>query len=198
MKQLLKDLFDKYNIPYNEDKIDKLVKFYDLVIQKNEVMNLTNITEYQDFAVKNILDSVFPINLISKNATLIDVGAGAGFPSIPLKILRPDLKIVMLDSLNKRVMFLKDVISRLELKNITAIHSRAEDFAKTNRESFDICVARAVAKLNTLLELCIPFVKIGGKFIAYKSMKAESEIEEAQNAINILGAKIDNLQNLIH
>ncbi len=197
MIDLLKTLFEKYHIDYDDEKLTKLEKFYNLVIQKNEVMNLTNITDEKEFATKNILDSVLPINMIPFGATVVDVGAGAGFPSIPLKILRPDLKITMVDSLNKRILFLKEVCNHLKLDNIYAIHSRAEDFAKTNRESFDICVARAVARLNVLCEYCLPLVRVGGKMIAYKSMKAEEEIIEAQNAITILGGKIFNLQNVL-
>lgn len=196
MKQLLEQLFSKYNIDYDEEKLDKLDKFYDLVKQKNEVMNLTNLIEEKDFAVKNILDSVLPINLIPKNASVVDVGTGAGFPAIPLKILRPDLNITMVDSLNKRINFLKEAIDKLKLKNITPIHSRAEDFAKLNRESYDICVSRAVAKLNTLCEYCLPLVRVGGKMIAYKSIKADDEILEAKKAIDVLGGKVDNLQNI--
>ena len=196
MKELLKNLFNKYNIEYDDEKINQLETFYKMVIEKNNVMNLTNITEEKEFAVKNILDSVLPINVIKENATLIDVGAGAGFPSIPLKILRPDLKITMIDSLNKRVEFLKNVIQQLNLKNIQVIHTRAEDFAKLKREQFDTCVARAVAKLNTLLEYCLPLVKVNGIMIAYKSLKAEEELEQSKNALNILGGKVLNLQTM--
>ena len=196
MIELLKNLFEKYSIEYDEDKLLKLQKFYELVIEKNKVMNLTNITEPKEFATKNILDSVLPINLLPYGASVVDIGAGAGFPSIPLKILRPDLKITMVDSLNKRIMFLKETCNALKLKDVIAVHSRAEDFAKVNRESFDVSVARAVARLNVLCEYCLPLVKVGGKMIAYKSMKAEEEILEAKNAIEILGGKVINLQNI--
>ena len=197
MIQLLKELFEKYNIEYNEIMLKKLYLFYSEVIKVNEVMNLTNITDEKDFAVKNILDSVLPINMIPKNALVVDVGAGAGFPSIPLKILRPDLKIVMIDSLNKRIKFLNDVVAKLEIDDIKAIHSRAEDFALNNREKFDVAVSRAVSRLNTLCEYCLPLVKVGGMFIAYKSIKAEEEIEEAQKGIQILGGKVASLQNIL-
>ena len=196
MKELLKNLFIKYNIEFDEEKLNQLEIFYQMVIEKNQVMNLTNITDEKDFAIKNILDSVLPINTIKENLTLVDVGAGAGFPSIPLKILRPDIKIKMIDSLNKRVEFLKSVIQKLNLKNIEVIHTRAEDYAKLKREHFDVCVARAVAKLNTLLEYCLPLVKVNGIMIAYKSLKAEEELEEAKNALNILGGKVINLQSV--
>ncbi|MBO5884676.1 MAG: 16S rRNA (guanine(527)-N(7))-methyltransferase RsmG [Clostridia bacterium] len=197
MIDLLKELFDHYNISYTEDMLNSLKKYYKLVIEKNEVMNLTNLTDERDFAIKNILDSVLPVNAIPPNAKVVDIGAGAGFPSIPLKILRPDLNMVMVDSLNKRVTFLKEVIDKLKLTNIVAVHSRAEDFANNNREYFDVAVARAVAKLNTLSEYCLPLVRVGGKLIAYKSLKADEEIKESKNALNILGGKISHLQNIL-
>lgn len=197
MEQILKELFEKYNLEYDDSKIAQIIKFYDMVIEINKVMNLTNITEEKEFAIKNILDCILPMKIIPVNAKVLDVGAGAGFPSIPLKIMRPDLDIVMVDSLNKRVNFLKTVIQKLDLKNITANHMRIEDFALNNKERFDIVVARAVARLNTLLEYSIPLVKIKGKVIAYKSQKAEEEIAEAQNALNILGGKVTELQTVL-
>lgn len=197
MKDEIKQIFTKYNLEYDENKIEQLVKFYEFVIEKNKVMNLTNIVNEKEFILKNILDSVLPEKYIKQNSSLIDVGAGAGFPSIPLKILRPDLNITMLDSLNKRVVFLNEVISVLNLKNIQAVHSRAEDYAKNQRESYDVCVSRAVARLNTLLEYCLPFVKVGGIFIAYKSLKADEEIIESEKALDILGGNIENKQNVI-
>lgn len=197
MEQILKELFEKYNLEYDDSKIAQIIKFYDMVIETNKVMNLTNITEEKEFAIKNILDCILPMKIIPVNAKVLDVGAGAGFPSIPLKIMRPDLDIVMVDSLNKRVNFLKTVIQKLDLKNITANHMRIEDFAVNNKERFDIVVARAVARLNTLLEYSLPLVKIKGKVIAYKSQKAEEEIAEAQNALNILGGKVTELQTVL-
>ena len=197
MKDEIKQIFTKYNLEYDQNKIEQLVKFYEFVIEKNKVMNLTNIVNEKEFILKNILDSVLPEKYIKQNSSLIDVGAGAGFPSIPLKILRPDLNITMLDSLNKRVVFLNEVISVLNLKNIQAVHSRAEDYAKNQRESYDVCVSRAVARLNTLLEYCLPLVKVGGIFIAYKSLKADEEIIESEKALDILGGNIENKQNVI-
>ena len=196
MKDEIKQIFTKYNLEYDENKIEQLVKFYEFVIEKNKVMNLTNIVNEKEFILKNILDSVLPEKYIKQNSSLIDVGAGAGFPSVPLKILRPDLNITMLDSLNKRVVFLNEVISVLNLKNIQAVHSRAEDYAKNQRESYDVCVSRAVARLNTLLEYCLPLVKVGGIFIAYKSLKADEEIIESEKALDILGGNIENKQNV--
>ena len=197
MEQILKELFEKYNLEYDDSKIAQIIKFYDMVIETNKVMNLTNITEEKEFAIKNILDCILPMKIIPVNSKVLYIGAGAGFPSIPLKIMRPDLDIVMVDSLNKRVNFLKTVIQKLGLKNITANHMRIEDFAVNNKERFDIVVARAVARLNTLLEYSLPLVKIKGKVIAYKSQKAEEEIAEAQNALNILGGKVTELQTVL-
>lgn len=197
MELQLKQLFDKYQIEYDDKQIAKLIKFYDLVIQTNKVMNLTNITDEREFAIKNILDCVLPMKIIPNGSYILDIGAGAGFPSIPLKIMRPDLKFVMVDSLNKRVNFLKTVIQKLKLENISAVHSRIEDFATNNKEKFDIVVARAVARLNTLLEYALPFIKIGGKLIAYKSQKAEEEIKESSKALQVLGGKVVQLQNVL-
>ena len=197
MIELLKNLFTKYQIEYTDEQIEKINKYYNMVIEQNKTMNLTRILSEEEFATKNILDSVLPIKIIPKNTSVVDVGTGAGLPGIPLKILRPDIKLTLLDSLQKKVNFLKQVVVELDLKEVNCVHARVEDFAKTNRESFDVCVSRAVARLNTLCEYCLPLVKIDGKMIAYKSLKAEEEAKEAQKAIDILGGKIENVQNVI-
>ncbi len=197
MIEILKQLFDKYEIPYTDDALIKLNKYYNIVIEQNKTLNLTRIVDKKDFAIKNILDSVLPIKIIPKNASVVDVGTGAGLPGIPLKILRPDIKLTLLDSLQKRINFLKKVVEIFKFDNTICIHSRAEDLAKQNRESYDVCVSRAVAKLNTLCEYCLPLVRSGGIMIAYKSLKAEEEMKEASNAIKVLGGKIEKLQNVI-
>lgn len=197
MKQILKTLFDRYQIEYTEEMLEKLNKYYNIVSEQNQTMNLTRIVSKEDFAIKNILDSVLPIKIIPNGATVVDVGTGAGLPGIPIKILRPDIKVTLIDSLQKRVNFLKKVVEIFEFKDVKCEHSRAEDFAKDNRECFDVCVSRAVARLNTLCEYCLPLVKINGIMIAYKSLKAKEELKEAKKAINILGGKIENLQNVI-
>ncbi len=197
MIEILKQLFDKYEIPYTDDALIKLNKYYNIVIEQNKTLNLTRIVDKKDFAIKNILDSVLPIKIIPKNASVVDVGTGAGLPGIPLKILRPDIKLTLLDSLQKRINFLKKVVEIFKFDNTICIHSRAEDLAKQNRESYDVCVSRAVAKLNTLCEYCLPLVRCGGVMIAYKSLKAEEEMKEASNAIKVLGGKIEKLQNVI-
>lgn len=198
MEKLINEIFNKYNISLTEDQVKKFVKYYNLLIQWNKKFNLTAITEVKDVIVKHFLDSVLPYKKIKDNSTLIDIGTGAGFPGIPLKILNDSLKITLVDSLNKRVTFLNEVIKELNLKNITAIHSRCEDLAKTNkRESFDYATSRAVAKLNTLSEYCAPFLKNNGFFIAYKSENYIEEIESSKNAFCILNLKIDKIENYV-
>lgn len=187
-----KDL-KEFNIHLQQKQIDQFIQYYDLLIKWNSFMNLTAITEFSEVLKKHYTDSASLIKAIpdlsKRPYTLIDVGTGAGFPGIPLKIIFPDLKITLLDSLNKRVQFLKEVIDFLGLEKIEAIHGRAEDFAKPEklRETYDICVSRAVANLSVLVEYCIPFVKEKGYFVAYKSENITDELEKAKKAIKILG-----------
>ena len=188
----------EFQIEISEDQIEKFFLYYELLTEWNSFMNLTAITEFDEVIKKHFVDSVSLIKAVpdigEKEYTLIDVGTGAGFPGIPLKIMFPSLKVVLLDSLNKRVSFLNEVIMRLELKEIETVHGRAEDFAKQKeyRETFDICVSRAVANLSTLSEYCMPFVKKGGLFISYKSDKITEEYENAKKAINVLGGIYEN------
>ena len=196
MKQLLKSLFDKYKIAYKNEQLEQMQKFYEYVIEENKKFNLTAIVEKQDFAIKHLLDCVLPAELLPLGASVIDIGAGAGFPSIPLKILRPDLKITMLDSLNKRVNFLNSAVELIGLCDIHAVHARAEDYAILKREKFDVAIARAVASLNTLSEYCLPFVKVGGAFVALKGASYNEELDLAQNAITILGGKVQSVQKI--
>ena len=179
-----------YKLEHFEGPLDLLLH----LIEKNKVMNLTAITEKNEVIDKHFADS---LALIKSGVSLtgqkiLDIGTGAGFPGIPLKIMYPDMDIVLLDSLGKRVKFLNEVISTLHLDKITAIHGRAEDFAKPGsmRESFDLCVSRAVANLSTLSEYCLPYVKVGGHFISYKSEKINEESIVAQHAIGLLGGKV--------
>ena len=189
----IKELFNKYGIEINEMQIEQFDKYFKNLIETNKVLNLTAITEENDVLVKHFLDSVLPIKLFKEKSTIVDVGTGAGFPALPIKIIRPDLKITMVDSLNKRITFLNSVIKENDLKEIHAIHARAEDFAKNNREKYDYAVARAVAQLNTLVEYLLPLIKVGGQAIIYKSSKIEEEVLNAKNAINILGGKIQKI-----
>ncbi len=194
-------IFDKklalLGIQLTEKQKQQFDKFYELLVEWNKVMNLTGITEYEEVNEKHFVDSVALVKAVSLNEkqNLIDVGTGAGFPGIPLKIVFPHLKVTLLDSLNKRIKFLDTVIEELGLEHIETIHGRAEDFAKQAdyREQYDICVSRAVANLATLSEYCIPYVKIGGLFIPYKSGEIEEELSHSEKAITILGGKLDQV-----
>ena len=192
----LKTYLNNQKIQYNPQILDKFAIYYDLLIEWNNKFNLTSITEKKDVEIKHFIDSITAYNYIEDNTLIIDVGAGAGFPSIPLAILKPNCKFILIDSLNKRVNFLNEVINKLELTNCEAIHSRIEDFATKNREKFDIAIARAVAPLNILLEYTIPLLKVNGKLIAYKGSNINDEINEAINAAKILNCKINNKYEL--
>ena len=193
---ILKSGFSSFGLELSKEQYSKFIKYYELLIEWNSFMNLTAITDFKEVCVKHFIDSVSLCKAVSdiadKKYTVIDIVTGAGFPSIPLKIVFPNLKITMLDSLGKRIKFLNEVISQLDLRDIEAIHGRAEDYAKPNllREKFDICVSRAVANISTLSEYCIPYVKNNGYFISYKSEKIADEIEQSGNAITILGGEI--------
>lgn len=182
-------------IELNQDQINQFITYYELLIEWNNVMNLTAITEFDEVIQKHFIDSLSLVKAIdmSEKSNLIDIGTGAGFPGIPIKIAFPHVEVVLLDSLNKRVNFLNEVIVKLNLKGIKTIHGRAEDFSreKEYREKFDLCVSRAVANLATLSEYCMPYVKVKGNFISYKSGKLEEELETSKKAIHILGGKIE-------
>lgn len=171
---------------------EQFKKYFDLLIDWNEKINLTAITQYDEVMTKHFEDSISGMSLVPQNASLCDVGTGAGFPGVPLKIVRDDIKLTLMDSLNKRVNFLQTVSDSLGLA-ADCIHTRAEDAGKGKyRESFDVVTARAVARLNTLCEYCLPLVKVGGKFLAYKAL-VEEELAESQKAIKILGGKVDTI-----
>ena len=172
----------------------QFVDFYEYLVEKNKVMNLTGITEFQEVLVKHFLDSLACVKAvdIKKVKRMMDVGTWAGFPGVPLKIAFPHLEACLLDSLKKRVNFLEETFDLLKLTDITAVHGRAEEYAKNKayRESFDLCVSRAVSNLATLSEYCLPYVKVGGSFISYKSGTVQEEAEQAEKAVKILGGKI--------
>lgn len=186
----IKEIFEKHKIVLSEEQERQFLKYYDFLVSENQKYNLTAITSKEEVFYKHFLDSVLPESEITENAKIIDIGSGAGFPAVPLKIVRSDLKFTLVDSLNKRVNFLNELFILLNLSDIKAVHARAEDFIKENRESYDFAVARAVAPLNTLLEYMVPYLKVGGRCLIYKSQKLEEEIVEAKKAMEILSVKI--------
>ena len=195
---------EQFHIHLSKEQSEHFLKYYELMVEWNSFMNLTAITDFDEVCKKHFIDSLslikakkeisdfLNLDIEKDEISIIDVGTGAGFPGIPLKIAFPKLHVTLLDSLNKRVKFLNEVINQLGLQNIDAIHGRAEDFAKNEnyRNAFDICVSRAVANMSTLSEYCLPFVKIGGLFIPFKSEKTTKELVNANNALKILGGKV--------
>ena len=185
------------NIP--EDKCRMFEQYYKLLVEWNEKINLTAITAEEDVAYKHFLDcvSIFKSGVIADGAKVIDVGTGAGFPGLPMKIINSTLDVTLADSLNKRINFLVEVTSALGLEGVQCVHGRAEDLGhnKLYREKFDICASRAVANLATLSELCLPFVKVGGYLAALKGPKADEEIQQAEKAIKLLGGKVEKVIN---
>lgn len=190
METLLYEESKKLNIELTKEMLEKFLLYKNLLKEWNKKINLTAITNDKDIVIKHFIDSLTIEKYIPRGAKLIDIGTGAGFPGVPLKIVRSDVDVVLLDSLNKRVKFLKEIIDRCELNNIIAIHSRAEEIAHeaNYREKFDIVTARAVANISTLSEYCAPFVKIGGKFICMKA-DADDEIKASMKAVEELGMK---------
>ena len=196
----LRDSLDKLKIQYNDEQIEQFRSYYELLTEWNKKINLTAITGYEDVVRKHFIDSILICSLLdlNKDIRIIDVGTGAGFPGIPIKILNPDCRIVLLDSLNKRVRFLETVVDELGLDNVECIHGRAEDVSreKNYRASFDLSVSRAVANLSTLCEYCIPFLKKGGMFVSYKSDKSDDEINGSENAVRTLGSEITSVKEI--
>ena len=195
--QILEQKLGELGIEQDQNQLERFHKFYQLLIEWNKVMNLTGITEYEDVVEKHFVDSLSIIKAIDLSGihTVIDVGTGAGFPGIPLKIAFPHLRVVLLDSLNKRIKFLDEVISQLGLTEIRTIHGRAEEYARKEeyREQFDLCVSRAVANLSTLSEYCLPYIQVGGIFVPYKSGEIDDEVEQSKKAVRILGGNIKDI-----
>ena len=193
---------DLLGVDLSETMIEQFTTYRNMVIEKNQVMNLTAITDPEEFALKHFADSLSLLpavpaaNIISsKNVSMIDVGTGAGFPAIPLKIACPNIQLTLLDSLSKRIKFLDDVITAINLNGITTIHSRAEEGGRNPklRDHFDIAVSRAVASLDVLTEYCLPYVKVGGLFISYKSQDIEEELASSKKAIKLLGGELEDV-----
>ncbi len=189
----IKTIFDEIGITLTDKQSHQFIQYYDMLNEWNNKINLTAITEWDEVLVKHFADSVISNSVVdySKWVSLVDVGTGAGFPGIPLKIVYPHLQVTLVDALNKRVHFLNEVISSLELEGIAAVHGRAEDLARTHmRDSFDLCVSRAVSQLNVLCEYCMPFIRQGGRFVSYKGSKTIEELEQSKNAIEVLGGRL--------
>ena len=192
-------LIEKANcigIEISQENAKQFYKYMKLLLEWNEKMNLTAITDPEEIILKHFVDSLTIMPYLSNANTILDVGTGAGFPGLPLKILEDNKEFTLLDSLNKRITFLQNVISELELKNVQAIHGRAEEYISQKRESYDIVTSRAVAKLNVLIEYMLPFVKVGGRCICMKSFEIEGELKEAKKAIEILGGKIEKVDEI--
>ncbi|HJA65648.1 MAG TPA: 16S rRNA (guanine(527)-N(7))-methyltransferase RsmG [Candidatus Mediterraneibacter cottocaccae] len=204
MDNVKKSIYNEKNwhgIQLTEKQCSQFDRYYELLNEWNKVMNLTAITDYDEVVLKHFIDSLSLVRVLDLSSvhSLIDVGTGAGFPGIPIKIAFPHINVTLLDSLNKRVKFLDTVISELKLDDISAVHGRAEDLAKKAeyREKSDCCVSRAVANLATLSEYCLPFVRCGGNFVSYKSGSSDEEIREAEKAVKILGGKIEKIDKFV-
>ena len=191
-KELMCSYGKQIDIEFNDKQLNQFYEYMNLLLEWNEKINLTAIIEPEEIILKHFIDSLTINKYIGENKTLADVGTGAGFPGIPLKIYRSDLKVTLVDSLNKRINFLNEVISKLDLKDINTVHSRIEDFGKDKkyRESFDYVTARAVSNLTTLSEYLIPISKVNGKCICMKGNDIEEEVNNSKNAVNLLGGKI--------
>ena len=190
------DQANKMEILLNEEQQTKFYKYMELIIDWNKKINLTAITEPGEVINKHFIDSISILKQIESKDKVVDIGTGAGFPGVPIKIANPSIEITLVDSLNKRINFLKEIIKELDLKGIEAVHARAEEFgqSKAYREKYDVVTSRAVARLNILVEYMLPIVKVGGKCICMKGPESEEEIKEAQKAINVLGGTIKNVE----
>ncbi len=195
-KKVFMEYAKKIDIDINEEQINKFYDYMNLLIEWNKKINLTAITDYNEIILKHFVDSLTINKYIKENNYVVDVGTGAGFPGIPLKIIRDDINIVLVDSLNKRINFLNEVIKELNLKNIETVHARAEEFGRNKkyRQKFDVATSRAVANLSTLSEYMIPLVKINGRCICMKGKEIKEELKDSLNAIKVLGGKVENVE----
>lgn len=193
----IKEYSKEISIELSEEQIEKFYKYMNLLLEWNEKINLTAITDEKEVILKHFIDSITINKYIDKGDKVVDMGTGAGFPGIPIKIIRDDVEIVLVDSLNKRINFLNEIIEKLELKNIKTIHARAEEFGrmKEYREKFDKATSRAVANLSTLSEYLMPLVKVQGRCICMKGSEIKEELDESENAIKILGGKVEKIES---
>ena len=198
-KMLLFQYAKNLEIVLSENQVKKFYEYMLLLLEWNERINLTSITDEKNIVLKHFVDSITICKYIPKNAKLLDVGTGAGFPGIPVKIVRDDVEVVLLDSLNKRILFLDDVIDKLDMKNIQAVHGRAEEFGRNKdfRQSFDVVTSRAVANMAVLSEYLIPFSKLGGKCVIMKGSDFEEELNNSKKAIKVLGGKINSVDEFV-
>lgn len=198
--QFQKDL-SSFSLQLTDGQIDQFNRYYEMLTEWNSFMNLTGITEYDEVMKKHFIDSLSLVKIFEPfdSCKVIDVGTGAGFPGLALKLAFPRMEITLLDSLNKRIQFLDAVIEDLKLEGVTTVHGRAEDYARQGqyREQFDLCVSRAVANLSSLSEYCLPFVKLGGCFVAYKSEKLSEELEASMNAVAVLGGRLERNEEFV-
>ena len=197
MEKFIKNIFEKYGHELSQNQINQFLIYMDFLLEENQKYNLTAITNKDEVVIKHFVDSVLPLKEIPQGARVIDVGTGAGFPGVPLKILRPDIKLTLLDSLQKRINFLNNLLEKLNIKGVTTVHSRAEDYAIKEREKFDVAISRAVASVPTLSEYLIPYVKVGGCVVMYKGLSAEEEMTSGQKAIQTLGAKVEKVIDFV-
>lgn len=198
-EKLLREGCEALGITLTDGQVQQFLTYYEFLAEKNQVMNLTAITEYEEVVQKHFVDSLSIVKVcdMANVHTMIDVGTGAGFPGVPVKIAFPHIRVVLLDSLNKRVQFLNELTAKLGCREITAVHGRAEDFGKNPayRGQFDLCVSRAVAKLSSLAEYCVPFLNENSRFISYKSTDIDIEIKKAKKAIYLLGGKVEQVES---
>ena len=192
MKEKIIEVFKRYHIDLNNTQAEQFLEYYQFLISENKKYNLTAITEFDEVLVKHFVDSILPCNLIPKGASVADIGTGAGFPGVPLKIIRPDIKLTLIDSLQKRINFLSQLLDILDINNVKLYHSRAEDIGD-KREKYDVALSRAVAKVPTLCEYLLPYVKVGGMAFMYKASGAKEELDSGKKAIETLGGKTQDI-----